>query len=56
MRYRLRTLLIVLALVPAALWLVYWAAKELRKPQAPAEGTILYHGAGPPTIYKSNSP
>jgi hypothetical protein len=55
MRYRLRTLLILLALTPAALWLAYWAVQEVRRPRAPAEGTILFHGAGPPTIYKSKS-
>jgi hypothetical protein len=53
MRYRLRTLLLVLAVGPALLWLAYWSAREINKPSAPAEGTILYRGAGPPAVYKS---
>ena len=54
-RYRLRTLLIVLAIAPLAIWLAYWSINQLGRTRAPAEGTLLFHGAGPPIVYKSSA-
>jgi len=49
-RYRLRTLLIVLAIAPLAISLAYWSINQLGRTRAPAEGTLLFHCAGPPIV------
>jgi len=58
MRYRLRTLLILLAVLPPVLWIGWgkyqaWRAEQERQPQTlevPDGGTVLLGGLKTPTV------